>query len=153
MTSRTRHLSLASAVAALWLVGASGATLASSRAAVQGAALTRSVQASAEPLACDSDGGMACFNIATEGANITHIFVDSGCAASPSDFSITVDGEPVRELYTDDGPCESLPRDVCFPLPGHQETAHVCVSVQGDCVGCLQVYAKAGSACIAGTQP
>ena len=58
------------------------------------------------------------------------MFVDSACAASPSDFAITVDGEAVPELHTDDGPCENIPREIWFPLPGHQDTAHVCVSVQ-----------------------
>jgi hypothetical protein len=47
-------------------------------------------------LACDTS--IACFDIATDGANITHIFVDSGCAASASEYSITIDGEPVQEL-------------------------------------------------------
>jgi len=115
MASRTRHLDLVSVFAALWLVCTSGATLASSREAVQGVGLTWSVTASTEPLACTGNTS-ACFDITTDGANITHVFVDSGCAASPSDFLITVDGNPVVELHTDDGRCESIPRDVWFPL-------------------------------------
>jgi hypothetical protein len=153
MASRTRHLSLASAFAALLLVCASGATIASSRTAAQGAGHMLSVTASTEPLACDSNPTTACLDITTDGENITHIFVDSGCAASPSDFAITVDGEPITELHTDDGPCESIPREVWFPLHGHQDTAHVCVSVPGVGPEGIQVYAKAGDECIAGTLP
>jgi hypothetical protein len=87
----------------------------------------------------------------TDGANITHIFIDSGCTVSPSDFEITVDGEPVEHLSTDDGPCESIARDVWFPLHEPQDTAHVCVSVAGECSEPIEVYAKAGSECIAAT--
>jgi archaellum component FlaG (FlaF/FlaG flagellin family) len=153
MASRTRHLDLTLVVAALLLICALSATLASSRAAVRGAGPTRSVTASTEPLACDSDSTSACFDITTDGdgANITHVFVDAGCAASPSDFEITVDGVPVTELHTDDGPCESIPRDVWFPLPGNQDTAEVCVSVQAAGPEDIQVYAKAGDECIVGT--
>ncbi len=151
MASRTRPLGLASVVALLLLVCASGATIASSRAAVQGAGLTRSATASTELLA--SDSSTACLDIVTDGANITHIFIDSGCAASPSDVFITVDGEPVTEFHTDDGPCESLPRDFWFPLHTHQDYAHVCVSVQGDCQEDIRVYAKAGSECLIATRP
>jgi hypothetical protein len=153
MASRTRQHSLASVVAALWLVCASGATIASSREAVQGAGLTMSATASTEPLAYDSDTTTACFDIATDGANITHLFIDSGCAASPSDFSINADGIPVTELHTDDGPCESIPRDVWFPLHSHQDTAFVCVSVRGAGPEGIQVYAKAGDECIIATMP
>ena len=153
MASRTRQHGLASVFAALWLVYASGAPLASSREAVQGAGLTMSVTASTEPLACDSDTTTACFDIAAEGANITHILVDAACAASPSDFAITVDGMDVIMLHTDGGPCESIPRDVWFPLPGNQDEAIVCVSVQAAGPEDIQVYAKAGDDCIAGTMP
>ena len=89
--------------------------------------------AASMPLACDSDTTTACFNIAAEGANITHILVDAACAASPSDFAITVDGVDgmdVIMLHTDGGPGESIPRDVWFPLPSNQDEALVCVSVQ-----------------------
>ena len=113
MASCMRRCGLAFVIAALWLVGASGEALTSSRAVIQGADLTRSVQASTEPLASDSDSSIACFDIATEGANITHIFVNSPCATSPSDFAITVDGEPVTELHT---AVQRAPR--CMPRPG-----------------------------------
>jgi hypothetical protein len=102
-------------------------------------------------LACDS--GTACFDIMTDGGNITHIFVDSTCAASASEYAITVDGEPVEELYTDDGPCERIPRDVWFPLQSNQDTAHVYVSVQGAGSEGIYVYAKVESECVAGAQP
>jgi hypothetical protein len=81
------------------------------------------------------------------------MFVDSAYAAIPSDFAITVDGEAVPELHTDDGPYENIPREIWFPLPGHQDTAHVCVSVQRAGPEDIRVSAKAGSACIAGTMP
>jgi hypothetical protein len=100
---------------------------------------------------CATASTTECFDIAGEGANITHIFVDSGCAAS--EYAITADGEPVTELYTDGGPCKSIPRDVWFPLEGNQDTALVCVSILEDCPEGIQVYAKAKSKCIAGTQP
>jgi hypothetical protein len=155
MALRTRHLSLASVFASLLLVCASGATLAASRAAVQEAGLMRSVHASTEPLASDSITAQSgpCSDFDTNGENITHILIDAECAASPSDFLITVDGEPVTEFHTDDGPCESLPRDFWFSLHGQQDTAHVCVVPPGGCPEGVQVYAKAGSTCIAGTQP
>jgi hypothetical protein len=96
---------------------------------------------------------MVCFDILTEGTNISHIVVDAGGAAPPSDFAITVDGEPVPELHTTGGPCEHIPRNVWFPLPGDQEEAFVCVSVQGAGPEGIQVYAQAGRACIAGIMP
>src|SRR5262245_31563122 len=153
MASRTRHLGLALVFAALWLVCASGATLASSRAAAQGAGLTLAVTASTAPLACDSDSTTACFDITTNGANIPHVFVDSGCALSPSDFLILIDGFPVTEFHTNDGPCPDFPRDVWFRLKDKQATAVVCVSVQGAGPEGPQVYAKAGDECIVGTMP
>ncbi len=58
----------------------------------------------------------------------------------PSD-QITVDGEAVTKLYTDDGPCESIPRDVWFPLHGNLGTALVCVSLLEDCPEGMQLYA------------
>jgi hypothetical protein len=72
-----------------------------------------------------SDSTTACFDIAAEGGNVTHIFVDSIFGASASDYSITVDGEPITHLQTDDGPCENIPRDVWFSLQTNQDTAHV----------------------------
>jgi hypothetical protein len=113
--------------------------------------LTLLAAAASGPRASASTGG--CFDIVTDGAEITHILVDSTCAASPSDYAITVDGEPVTVLHTDDGPCESLARGVWFPLQGHQDTAHVCVSVRGECQGSIQVAVKAGDECVSGTQP
>jgi len=76
-----------------------------------------------------SDSSTACFDITTDGANITHIFVASTPAASASEYAITVDGEPIEKLSTDESPCEDIPRDVWFPLHGNQDTAHVCVTV------------------------
>jgi hypothetical protein len=112
------------------------------------------VTASTEPLACDSDSSrVACFDILTDGPNITHVFVDSGCAASPGDFLVTVDGVSVTEFHTNGGPCESIPRDVWFPLLGNQDDAFVCVSVQRAGPVGIQVYAKAGDECIVGTMP
>ena len=151
MTSRTLHLGLASVFAFLLLVCASGETLAANRERVPGAGLTMALNASTALLACTSDSTTDCFDITTDGANITHIFITSGCALSPSDLAITVDGEPVEHLYTNDGPCESIPRDVWFPLHAPQDTAHVCLSVQGGVPEDLQVYAKAGSECIGPT--
>jgi hypothetical protein len=152
MTSRTLQLGLV--FACLLLVGAAGATIASSRAVVPGAGLTMAVNVTIEPLTCDSSASStSCVDITSDGANITHIFVDSGCAMSSSDFLITVDGEPVEHLYTNDGPCENIPRDVWFPLQTPQDTAHICVSVQGTGPGPLRVSAKAGNECIIGTTP
>jgi hypothetical protein len=133
MASRTLPRGLASVFSLLWLVYASGGTIASST----------------ELLACDGDSTTACFDFVSDGANISHIFIDVACAASVSDYAITVDGEPVTELYTDDGPCESIPREVWFTLHSHQDTAHVCVSIQGAGPEDIQVYAKAGRDCIA----
>jgi hypothetical protein len=102
-------------------------------------------------LPCDST--TACFDIAADGGNITHILVDSICAVNASAYAITLDGEPVEKLYTDDTPCESIPRDVWFPLQSHQDTAQICVSVPGDGPEGIQVYAKVENECIAGTTP
>jgi hypothetical protein len=150
MLSRTRHLGLAAIAAALWLVCASGVTVASSREAVHGAGLMRSVTASTALLA--STSSTACFDLATDSVHLTYVFVDSGCVGSPSDVVITVDGLEATELYTDGGPCESIPRDVWFPLQANQEVL-VCVSVQGDCPAGIQVHVEAGSACTAGAMP
>jgi len=155
MASRTQQLGLASVFASLLLIYALGEAIASSHAAVQGASLPMAVNASTEPLTCDSS--MACFDIFTNGPNITHIFIDSGCGASPSDFQVTIDGEALEyfqtELHTNGGPCESIPRDVWFPLPGDQDEAHICVSVHAAGPEGIQVYAKAGGECIVGTMP
>jgi hypothetical protein len=151
MASRTLHLGLASVFASLLLVCASGETIASSHAAAQRAGLMMAVTTSTEPLACDSS--MACFDIATGGPDITHIIIDSGCEASPSDFEITVDGERVGKLHTDDGPCPEFPRDIWFLLKDKQDTAHVCVSVNVAGPEGIQVYAKARNECIVGVMP
>jgi hypothetical protein len=65
----------------------------------------------------------------------------------------TIRGHTITELHTDDGPCESILREVWFQLPGYQDEALVCVSVPGAGPEDIQVYAQAGSACIAGTLP
>lgn len=65
----------------------------------------------------------------------------------------TSDPHPVAPLDTNDGPCESLSRDVWFPLQSPQATAQVCVAVQGTGPGPLRVSTKTGSACILGTIP
>src|SRR5262249_40944511 len=66
------------------------------------------------------DSRTACFNITTDGTDITHILIDSGCEADldPSNFAITVDGELILPLHTEGGPCPDVPRDVWFLLPG-----------------------------------
>jgi hypothetical protein len=94
-----------------------------------------------------------CFDVTTNGANITHIFVVSACPTSPSDYTVTVDGQPVLKLNTDDGPCEGIPRDVWFSLQSNQATAHVCVSVQGRGPAGIQVAAKAKSECVESSTP
>src|SRR5262249_8747774 len=120
MVSRTLPRGLLAVVTALVLVGAAG------RAAGQAV-----------------DTTTACFDITTNGSDITHILIDSGCgpSLSPSDFAITVDGEPTLPLHTEGGPCPDVPRDVWFRLPDKQDTAFVCVTIQADCPG-LQVYAE-----------
>jgi len=45
-----------------------------------------------------SDSSTACFDVTSNGPNITHIFVASTSEASPSDYAITVDGEPIEKL-------------------------------------------------------
>lgn len=81
MASRTFQLGLASVFASLVLACGSGEHIDASREAVHGADLKMSVNASTDPLAGDSS--TACFDVTTNGANITYIFVDSACAASP----------------------------------------------------------------------
>jgi hypothetical protein len=127
MTVRTLHLGLASVFASLLLLCTSGETI----------------------------GSTACFDIEADGANITHIFIVSDCELSPSDFAVTVDGEPVSVLSTDDNDCDSLPWDAWFPLKSRQSVAHVCVSIPSTCPvdSQIYVYGKAGSECIAGVPP
>src|SRR5262249_57215191 len=96
-----------------------------------------------------SDSSTACFDVTSEGRNITHIFVASTAEASPSDYAITLDGEPVTHLYTDESPCEDIPRDVWFPLNGNQSDAHVCVTVQAEDPVEIEVSAKVNNECIA----
>jgi hypothetical protein len=98
-----------------------------------------------------SDSTVACFDVTTDGGNITHIFVASSPVASV--YSITVDGEPVTHLYTDESPCEDVPSDVWFPLHGNQDTALVCVSVQAESPADILLSAKANNECITGTIP
>jgi hypothetical protein len=98
-----------------------------------------------------SDSTVACFDVTTNGGNITHIFVASSPVAS--EYAITVDGEPVTHLYTDESPCEDVPTDVWFPLHGSQDRALVCVSVQAESSADILVSAKANNECIIGTQP
>jgi hypothetical protein len=151
MASRTLQLGLASVFASLLLVCASGETIASSREGIQGAGLTMADTARTDPLVCDES--MACFDIATGGPDITHILIDSGCEASPSDYEIAVDGERVGKLHTNDGPCPEFPRDIWFLLKDKQDTALVCVSVRMAGPEGIQVYAKAGNECIIGVMP
>jgi hypothetical protein len=96
----------------------------------------------------------ACFDVTTNGANIGQIFIDNICGPTvPEEFVITVDGEPVTKLHTEDSPCPELPSDVFFSLTGHQSTAHVCVSVLGASGGCISVGAKAGDECLIASVP
>jgi hypothetical protein len=97
------------------------------------------------------DSGTACFDVSTD-ANIGQIFIDDLCGQTAlEDFLITVDGEPVTKLHTEDSPCPDIPSDVFFSLPGNQSTAHVCVTVSGASGGCLTVGAKAADECLIGS--
>jgi hypothetical protein len=98
-----------------------------------------------------TESTIACFDVTSAGGNITHIFVASTPVASV--YSVTVDGEPVVKLYTDESPCEDVPLDVWFPLHGSQDTAHVCVSVQAEDPAEIEVSAKVNNECITGTTP
>jgi hypothetical protein len=99
------------------------------------------------------NGGTACADVTTNGANIGQILIDDICGqTAPEDFAITVDGEPVTKLRTDDSPCPEIPADVSFSLPGHQSTAHVCVSVSNG-GGCITVGVKAGNECFIAAVP
>jgi hypothetical protein len=94
-----------------------------------------------------TNAGAVCFDISTNGMNITHVFVASTPASSASEYQITVDGDLVEKLYTDDSPCEDAPMDVWFPLQGDQDEAHVCVSIQGGAPD-IQLSAKVDSVCV-----
>jgi hypothetical protein len=150
MTSRMLHRGLAAAFASLVLACGADDNIESSREAVPGAARTMAVTARTEALDCVSSSG-ACFDVTTNGANITYIFIDA-CSTNPSDYAITVDGEPVEKLNTNGGPCQSITRDVWFQLTSNQASALVCVSVQGGCP-CIQVGAKAKSECVESSSP
>ena len=98
--------------------------------------------------------GTVCFDVTTDGANIGQILIDDICGqTAPEDFVITVDGEPITKLHTDDSPCPEIPSDVFFSLPGNQSTAHVCVSVSDASGDCLTVGAKAGNECFVAAVP
>jgi hypothetical protein len=100
------------------------------------------------------NSGTACFDVTTNGANIGQIFIDNICGqTAPEDFLITVDGEPITKLHTEDSPCPEIPSDVFFSLTGNQSMAHVCVSVLGATGGCISVGAKAGDECFMASIP
>lgn len=100
-------------------------------------------------LACPSP--TVCFQLATDGANITHVFidVDACCAASPDDYDVLVDGQPVKVLHDHGGPCGDIARDAWFPLQGNQSAAEVCLQFHGFVPGSVSVGAKAKSECVA----
>jgi len=158
MTTRMHYLGLACVFGSLLLVawdatsdaeqGVEEVVIATQEAAER-TGLTAAMDPRGLPLTCDTS--TACFDIATNGEDITHIFVSSGCATDPADFAITVDGEPVGTLHTEGGPCPSLPRDIWFRLEGKQDTAFVCVTVRDNGLNNLQVSAKANNECIVGT--
>jgi uncharacterized membrane protein YgcG len=104
------------------------------------------------------DGGQAacgatetCFQITTNGANITHVFidVDACCAPDPGDYEVIVDGQPVTKLHENGGPCQDLARELWFPLQGNQATAEVCLRFHGFVPGHVSVGAKAKDECVA----
>jgi hypothetical protein len=92
----------------------------------------------------------ACFDVSTNGANITHIFVDvdAPCVNDPSDFYVEVDGHRVDKLHTHGGPCHGIDRDVWFPLTGNQDEAEVCVYFNGFVPERVSVGAKSKSECV-----
>lgn len=106
--------------------------------------------ASGASLTCPSP--MACFHVTTNGANITHIFidVDACCAVDSGDYDVLVDGQPVTQLHDGGGgPCKELARDVWFPLQGNQASAEVCLQFHGFVPSHVSVGAKAKSECAA----
>jgi hypothetical protein len=101
------------------------------------------------------DTSTACFDLVADfGKKITHILIDSGFGASPSDFLISVEGEPVGKLHTEGGPCEDIPRDVWFLLESGPETAFVCVIVRvPDDLANIQIFGKTNDGeCIQGQE-
>lgn len=92
----------------------------------------------------------ACFDVSTNGANITHIFVDvdAPCAPDPDAFYVEVDGNRVDKLHTHGGPCHGIDRDVWFPLTGNQDEAEVCVYFDGFVPSHVSVGAKSKSECV-----
>ncbi|MFT3766423.1 MAG: hypothetical protein QM820_13060 [Minicystis sp.] len=101
-------------------------------------------------LACPAP--VACFQVSTNGANITHIFidVDACCAPDPGDYDVTVDGQPVTQLHDGGGgPCKELEREVWFPLQGNQASAEVCLQFHGFVPSHVSVGAKAKNECVA----
>jgi uncharacterized membrane protein YgcG len=101
-------------------------------------------------LACPSPS--MCFQISTNGANITHVFldVDACCAPDPGDYDVLVDGQPVKVLHDGaGGPCKEIEREVWFPLQGNQATAEVCLQFHGFVPSHVSVGAKSKSECVA----
>lgn len=95
---------------------------------------------------------IACFQVSTNGANITHVFidVDACCAADPDDYDVLVDGQPVTKLHDGGGgPCDEIEREVWFPLQGNQASAEVCLQFHGFVPNHVSVGAKAKSECVA----
>jgi hypothetical protein len=167
MTSRNIHFSLALCVASL-LVTPQGVHLSPLSAMVVPDELNRELDrreyglqrcVAPKPLASNlgrlfGNSGTACFDVTTDGVNIGQILIDDICGqTAPEDFAITVDGEPITKLHTDDSPCPEIPSDVFFSLPGNQSTAQVCVSVLDASGDCLTVGAKAGNECFVAAVP
>lgn len=101
-------------------------------------------------LACSAPE--VCFQITTNGANITHVFVDvdACCAPDPGDYEVLVDGEVVTKLHDGGGgPCKDIVREAWFPLQGNQATAEVCLRFNGFVPGHVSVGAKAKDECVA----
>jgi hypothetical protein len=97
----------------------------------------------------------ACFDVRAS-KNITHIFVNLDfdmCRSAP--FVVSVDGVdvPADRLHSQGGPCNhgdsAIPRTVWFPLTGNQESARICIRVEGAVPQTIGVGAKAANECVA----
>jgi hypothetical protein len=137
----------------------SGDVVGATESAVRDADLTVTENQGDTNLSCEG-GPIVCFDVDTNGANITHIFVDvdAPCVSNPDDYDVLLggpNGAVVDKLHTRGGPCnhglDAIDRDVWFPLSRNQSRAEVCIRFHGFVPQNVSLGAKAKSECVATT--
>jgi hypothetical protein len=133
-----------------------GENIGSIEQSVSDADLTVVVDEGRTDLSCEGQPRV-CFDVSTNGANITHIFVDvdAPCVEDARDYEIRVNDTLIEKLHDTGGPCNhgdrEIVRDVWFPLIGNQAEAEVCLVFDDFVPDLVRVGAKAKDECEAAT--